>query len=219
LAKKIAPPGAGQVGCLPREGGAYWCSAAGERFEGFAKKRGGLFGPPLAVLAARRLDDSRLGVDPHWGTDLRHRAYSAGIVTARVIAPVNCNSAGWASASATGADLGAPRQSVTPSRAGGLMEEPPKAVRKDSGTSARDSGRPLRLRCVACGRGFATTPANGLPGVQRRVASASILAISAAMSSRTFSLGLRCVGFMISIINAASLLNASRFSSRYSYRS
>jgi hypothetical protein len=63
--KKDSPAGAGQVACRPREGGAYWCSAADGRFEGFAKKEAAFFGPPLQSLPPGRLDDSRVGVDPH----------------------------------------------------------------------------------------------------------------------------------------------------------
>jgi hypothetical protein len=64
LIEKTAPPQRGKLGAFPGKGGAYWCSAAGERFEGSQKKRRPFRATP-AVLAARRLDDSRVGVDPH----------------------------------------------------------------------------------------------------------------------------------------------------------
>jgi hypothetical protein len=49
---------------------------SGERFEGFAKK-GWPFRAAPVVLATVRLHDSRLGVDPHWGTGLSSSQISA----------------------------------------------------------------------------------------------------------------------------------------------
>lgn len=62
--------------------------AAGERFEGYAKK-GRPFRAAPVVLAALRLHDSRLGVDPHRGTDFVIANISAGIVTAGAIPAVD----------------------------------------------------------------------------------------------------------------------------------
>jgi hypothetical protein len=64
--------------------------ASRQEVQGNSQKKRRPFRVARVVLAAMRLDDSRVRVDPHWGTDLRHIQNQAGIVTAGVIPAIIC---------------------------------------------------------------------------------------------------------------------------------